>query len=101
MNIGITNANPRGYADRLVTERARHIYDYRDSCNLRSTEPPVGFCGRRIKTGGFIAGLHISSYLQMARHPRFEAFRDRISLAHDLCPACERLVPVERAGVAA
>ena len=97
MKIGLTIARARTYADRLVTERARHIYDYRDSRNIHSVEPPVGFCGRRIKTGDFVAGLHVRSYLQMAKHPRFEAFRSKISLTRDLCPACERMVPAESA----
>ena len=41
MKIGLTIARARTYADRLVTERARHIYDYRDSRNIHSVEPPV------------------------------------------------------------
>ncbi|MDE2688562.1 MAG: hypothetical protein OXI16_13845 [Chloroflexota bacterium] len=101
MDNGTTIATPMRYEDRLVTERARHIYDYADSRNLRSGQAPVGFCGRRIKTGEFVAGLHVRSYLQMARHPRFAAFRDKVLLTRDLCPACERLAPVERADIAA
>ncbi len=93
-------ARPHSERDRLVTERSRHIYDYADSRNVRSTEPPIGICGRRIKTGDFVAGLHMPVYLQMRRHPSFEVFKGKVALARDLCPACERLVPARIAQAA-
>lgn len=95
MTDGIITIRPRRESDRLVTERSRHIYAWSDPRNLARplAEAPFGFCGRRIETGAFVAGLHIRSYLQMARHRSFEKFRDKVTLTRNLCPACERLVP--------
>ena len=91
-NIITISNRPRRESDRMVTERARHIYDWADTRNRLSLDAPIGYCGRRIKTGDFVAGLSILAYRQMRSHPKFEEFRDKMMLTRDLCPACERLV---------
>ena len=85
---------PRRESDRMVTERARHIYDLGDVRNRYSDGAPIGYCGRRIKTGDFVAGLSVEVYRRFRSNPLYERFKSRTKLTRDLCPACEDLVAV-------
>ena len=93
-NVITISSRPRRESDRMVTERARHIYDLASTPNRHrlAYEAPVGFCGRRIKTGNFVAGLSILAYRQISRHRSWEAAKPKLILTRDLCPACEQLV---------